>query len=109
MNYEQLENVMVFNTALFLILCILMTGYGIFLIALSIRLWRVLGYIERACASFLVTGKNFEVRKDHAIAMYKEGKSIGSIARKVGATPDEVKLWVVNHQKDKVDVPQDEQ
>lgn len=107
MNYEQLENVRVLNTALFLILCILMIGYGIFLIALSIRLWRVLGYIERTCASLLE--KDFEVRKDHAIAMYKEGKSIGSIARKVGVTPDEVKLWVVNHEEDKVDVPQDNQ
>ena len=79
-------------TAFYVILGIFSLGYGIFLIALHIRLWQVLGYIRMACTVLL---SQSEYQKKRAIEMYKKGEhNIYRIADELKVIPKEVSLWI---------------
>lgn len=78
--------------AFYIILGIFSMGYGIFLIALHIRLWRVLGYIRMGCAVLL--SQNEYVKK-LAIEKYKRGeRDINEIAEQLKVMPRAVRVWI---------------
>ena len=79
-------------TTIYVILGILSIGYGIFLIALHIRLWQVLGYIRMACTALL---SQSEYQKRRAIEMFKQGNhNIHNIAEQLKVIPKEVSEWI---------------
>ena len=78
--------------AFYIILGIFSIGYGIFLIALHIRLWQVLGYIRMGCEVLL--SQNEYVKK-LAIEKYKRGeRDINQIADQLKVMPRAVRAWI---------------
>lgn len=86
-----------------LIYMLFVTGIGVFLLALMVRLWNVLGYIREACSVFLAQS---EYQKARVIEMYKnrsKGKSnhpaivediVNDIAKQLKVPKSDVLQWI---------------
>ena len=79
--------------AFYVIITIISIGYGIFQIALSVRLWRVLGDLRIVCNAFL---SESEYQKKHSIEMFLQGTHIDDIARQLHVETQDVWDWTEN-------------
>ena len=79
--------------AFYVIIAIISIGYGIFQIALFVRLWRVLGDLRIVCNAFL---SESEYQKKHSRELFLQGMHIDAIARQLHVETQEVRDWTEN-------------